>query len=162
MQLGVTVAQIMAFLKGCPEDFIYEIQSCTLPTIMTYHERFFLHEWMGMQVIEACYNRREVISYPYYLIQKVKSGELRLDSDNRCHTIEYLSSYMQLKYGQISIRELCPPGAFYAKMIASGANLIDKIGAEATSKVVEKGSNVNYSLSKVNAHALQPFCKYLS
>ena len=39
-------------------------------------------------------------------------------------------------------------------MIASGANLIDKIGAEATSKVVEKGSNVNYSLSKVNAHAL--------
>ena len=30
-------------------------------------------------------------------------------------------------------------------------NLIGKIGTEATSKVVEKGSDVNYDLSKVDA-----------
>ena len=62
---------------------------------MTYHERFFLHEWMSMQVIEACYYKKEIMPYPEYLKEKVKAGELRLDNNNRTHTIEYLNSYMR-------------------------------------------------------------------
>lgn len=117
MQIGVTVAQVVAFLKGCPEDFIYEIQRETLPTIMKYHERFFLHEWMGLQVIAACYYKRDATPYPEYLIEKVKSGELRLDHNNRTHTIEYLDKWIALNTNQIQIHEFCPPAAFYAKMI---------------------------------------------
>lgn len=89
----------MAFAAGCPEDFIYEIQQVTLPTIMKYHERFFLHEWMSTQVIEACYHKNPCISYAEYLLDKVKQGELRLDSNNRVHTICYLESYLAAQAG---------------------------------------------------------------
>lgn len=164
MQLGVTAAQVMAFKAGCPEDFIYEIQQVTLPTIMTYHERFFLHEWMGMQVIEACYRRNDCISYPEYLIDKVKQGELRLDSDNRTHTIEYLESYLNCTKKGISLDSLGPSAAFYAKMIATVSgfeNLAEKIGMEGATVAQEKASNVNYSLSKMEAPLLRQMAQYL-
>ena len=164
MQLGVTAAQVMAFKAGCPEDFIYEIQTVTLPTIMKYHERFFLHEWMGMQVLEACYRRNDCISYPEYLIDKVKQGELRLDSDNRTHTIEYLESYLNMKSGSLSIDSLGPSTAFYAKMLSTVGgfeNLTEKIGSESAAVVQDKANNVNYNLSKIEAPLVRQMCQYL-
>ena len=154
----------MAFKAGCPEDFIYEIQTVTLPTIMKYHERFFLHEWMGMQVIDACYRKHDSISYPEYIVDKVKQGELRLDCDQRTHTIEYLESYLNMKAGGIALDSLGPSTAFYAKMLSTVGgfeNLAEKIGTEAATTVRDKASNVNYSLSNIEAPRMRSMCQYL-
>lgn len=42
------------------------------------------------------------------------------------------------------------------------ANLHAKIGSDAASKVVQKGTDVNYDLSKVDAPYMQQYCSYLA
>jgi hypothetical protein len=84
----------MAFKLGCDESFVYEMQQVTLPTIKKYHERFFLHEWIGLQVLHACYKKQPCISYAEYLLEKVRCGEMRLDSDLRVHSIEFLEGFL--------------------------------------------------------------------
>ena len=54
---------------------------------------------MSTQVIEACYHKNPCLSYAEYLLDKVKQGELRLDSHNRVHTICYLESYLAAQAG---------------------------------------------------------------
>jgi len=45
-QLAVTVAQVHAFIFGCPSNAVYDIQNATLSIMHKYHERLFLHDWM--------------------------------------------------------------------------------------------------------------------
>lgn len=45
-QLAVTVAQVHAFIFGCPEATIFDIQRETLSIINEHHERIWLHDWM--------------------------------------------------------------------------------------------------------------------
>ena len=46
--------------------------------------------------------------------------------------------------------------------VKGSENLKPKIGSSATKKVVAKGTNVNYDLSKVDAPYLSEFCQYLA
>ena len=67
----IMAAEIMAAKYGAPKEFVQEIQNLTQAVISQYHGRFMMHEWMGDQVIKACYEKMPPVTYHEYIVKSL-------------------------------------------------------------------------------------------
>lgn len=106
-QTGISVAEIMAALKGANLSQITKMQDALRALIKRYHGREVLFDWMKLQIEEAIFKNHDVTPYPEYIKALIRSGKLDL-SDSRQHTKAYLESYNQ--------RLAHPPVQYYQKV----------------------------------------------
>ena len=106
-QIAISVAQLVAALKGASLDNVNMIQEAASPMIKRYHGRQVLFDWMKLQIQEAVYINTDVTPYPEYIKMLIALGKFELQ-ESRQHTRMYLMSYNK---GQAS-----PPVHYYRKV----------------------------------------------
>lgn len=91
-QLAITVAELVASLRGAELDQINTMHEKTCPLIRRYHGRMVMSDWMKLQIEEAVYKGTDVTPYPEYIKGLVRDSKFEL-SNARQHTREYLELY---------------------------------------------------------------------
>ena len=116
MMIAVAVAEIMAAMYGASEQFIEVIQDLTRNIIKSYHGGFMMHEWMGHQVIEACFNRKKPLVYHDFMHQQITM--ITFGDKGHGHTKDYLEKVARYNAGQCS-DSLCKPHQVYFQAIVN-------------------------------------------
>lgn len=91
-QIGISVAELVAALKGGELDQVNAMHELTRQVVKRYHGREVLFDWMRLQVEEAVYKQTDVTPYPEYIKALIREGKFMLQ-DSREHTRAYLESY---------------------------------------------------------------------
>lgn len=91
-QGAITIAQLVASLKGAELEQINAMQEKLLPLVNRYHGRAILFDWMKQQIEDAIYKKQDVTPYPEFIKTLVRNNAIELN-DTRTHTKEYLFSY---------------------------------------------------------------------
>lgn len=112
--IGVLVSQIRAAQYGASQRFIEEVCRVTKPLLEDYYQRFMLHDWMCLQVSQACFMKRKAPEYGDFLKNKVFEKALLLRGDRNDHTKEYLEQYLACIEG--TAQQIYPPRQYFKKI----------------------------------------------
>lgn len=121
MMIQVLVAQIMAAKVGAPKDFITQVYNITQNLINVYHKRDMMHTWMTDQVIKACYERVQPLTYSDFMQNKLQysGGHILLDlmSGGHAHTKEYLERCARFSKSELNEVEVKPCTTYFRHIV---------------------------------------------
>ena len=144
-------AEIMAAKYGAPRDFVTDIQNLTKSFIDEYHGRFMMHEWMGDQVIKACYEKIPPVTYYEFIVNTLQSVVgpnmigINLNDRGHAHTKDWLEKISQFGYNNSEEVKITPHQIYFERIVKTEAGKLHEDHNEAemealNTKAVKLGS----------------------